>query len=154
MTTTYYAAIDSTDPLSGAVYGVGASPEAALADAERLEKGAYDLVSITPAAYEYVMDRGGAPSRELSVSRRGVYLRHVACCCGEIADGPACQSEPQTEDEMIPVRWVPRDLRATHDAAPVPMRHGFLDSGCLASGMFGADIAAGYVVVEGGQDAR
>jgi len=77
--TTSYAAID-TGTLSGAVYGVGDTREAALADAER---GAgpggepapeFAVVPISAAARALVEDRGGAPGRDLVVTSRRVTL--------------------------------------------------------------------------------
>ena len=72
-TTTHFAAIDSSN-ITGAVYGIGTSPEAALRDARRGAEGFYSTVAITPAAYRYVQEIGGAPSRELLVTARGVSL--------------------------------------------------------------------------------
>ncbi len=73
-----FAAIDATDPISGAVYGLGSTPEAAIADARRGSGDAtseYRIVKITPAADAYVAGRGGAPAADLEVSRHGVSLR-------------------------------------------------------------------------------
>ncbi len=80
-TTTHYAAIDTTDSVTGAVYGVGASPEAAEAQARENENdpgdpATYAIVPCTAAAAAYVAENGGAPSRNLTVSlRSGVCLR-------------------------------------------------------------------------------
>ena len=72
----HFAAIDgeSFGLPSGAVYGIGRSAEEALADARRAELGDYAAVPCTAAAFRYVEAIGGAPSRELIVSRRGVRL--------------------------------------------------------------------------------
>jgi hypothetical protein len=74
-----YAAIDGSDPCSGAVYGFGATPEAAVADARtqaRDPEGEYRAVPISADAYAWVQIHGGAPSPRLSVSSRsGVSLR-------------------------------------------------------------------------------
>lgn len=72
--TTHYAAIDATEPVTGGVYGIGTTPEAAEADALRQTRGAdgaYAIVSCTPAAARYVDEYGGAPDHDLSVSLRG-----------------------------------------------------------------------------------
>jgi hypothetical protein len=79
--TTYYAAIDRADP-AVAVYGIGTSPAAALANAEsegQVERGQdpasqFRVVPCSVAAYVYVTHHGGAPNRELDVSSRGVTL--------------------------------------------------------------------------------
>jgi len=98
--TTYYAAIDATNP-TGTVYGLGATPDAALAEALSAggdpcvahddrgpDHGPADHYAIVPCsarAYEYVQRVGGAPHADLQVSRRvgvmgdalpyGVWLR-------------------------------------------------------------------------------
>lgn len=77
-TTTYYAAIDESDPVTGSVYGVGLSPSAAILDARhdgREESAEYRVVPCSTSAYVYVTQHGGAPSDRLSVCRRGVTLR-------------------------------------------------------------------------------
>jgi hypothetical protein len=76
MTTTYYAAIDATNP-TGAVYGIGATPGEALGNAreETDTSGRFATVPCTLAAYYYVLDHGGQPSTDLTVSRDGVCLR-------------------------------------------------------------------------------
>jgi len=79
-TTTHYAAIDAT----GSVYGLGTTPNRAIAaamraagvvtDCEGTEWGgrdSYRAVRITPAAVRYVRRYGGAPSTDLSVPRSG-----------------------------------------------------------------------------------
>jgi hypothetical protein len=74
---TYYAAIDDTDPLTGAVYGVGLSPSAAILDARddaRDDEATYRVVPCSTAAYIHVTQHGGAPHPGLSVSVRGVAL--------------------------------------------------------------------------------
>lgn len=81
MTTTHYAAIDHSDP-TGAVYGIGTSPNEAQVQADegagqyQSEPGHYAIVPCSPAAARYVKEHGGAPSEHLSVSlRAGVCLR-------------------------------------------------------------------------------
>lgn len=89
-TTTHYAAIEATN-ISGTVYGIGSTPEAALAEAlaagdpcvthEDREAGHaaadhFALVPCTAAAAEYVTQYGGAPDPDLIVTARsGVCLR-------------------------------------------------------------------------------
>jgi hypothetical protein len=74
---THYAAIDSSN-VTGAVYGIGSTPEEAIRDASR-EVGvdASDLaaVPLTDGAREHIEEHGGGPSPVLSVSLRGVTLR-------------------------------------------------------------------------------
>ena len=77
--TTRYAAID-TGNLTGAVYGVGETVEAAERDALEYSGGGdadavYDIVEITGAAYAYVKEHGGAPSPRVRVSHRGVEMQ-------------------------------------------------------------------------------
>jgi len=69
-----YAAIDAGN-ISGAVYGLGLTPEAAIADALSQNEGTYTSVPCTISAYQYVVDHGGAPSPELTVTRDSVCLR-------------------------------------------------------------------------------
>lgn len=84
-TTTRYAAHQAE---TGAIYGVGETREAALADARRelstarlddLEAAlsGLDVVAITPAAAAYVEKHGGSPSRALVWDRsaRSIMLR-------------------------------------------------------------------------------
>jgi hypothetical protein len=88
-TTTHYAAIDATN-LTGCIYGVGTTPAAALAEALRggdpcvsheerdpshRPEDHFQTVPCTADAARYVETYGGAPSSDLSVSRRGVSLR-------------------------------------------------------------------------------
>lgn len=69
-----FAAIDATN-LTGAVYGVGATPEAALADAvAQGADGTLETVPCTEAAAAYVRAHGGAPSGGLAFSSSGVTL--------------------------------------------------------------------------------
>ena len=82
MASKFCAAVDRgvSDGVSGtgAVYGVGRSPAAAVRDARRWGGDAtsvYDVVDCTPAAYAYVRTHGGAPSPEVSAGRTGVSLR-------------------------------------------------------------------------------
>lgn len=76
-TTTYYAAIENENG-TGTVYGVGLSPEAAIEDAREWCPGESidDLIAVecSPAAYAYVVERGGQTSSMLSVSLAGVCL--------------------------------------------------------------------------------
>jgi phosphoenolpyruvate synthase/pyruvate phosphate dikinase len=80
---THYAVIDSHDPVSGAVYGTGPTKTDAIEDAVRQSgetaivgaEDSYSAVPITPAAFAYVQDRGGAPSADLVVARHLVMLR-------------------------------------------------------------------------------
>jgi hypothetical protein len=81
MAATYYAAIDTNENGGGPVYGVGRTEASAHRDAlrslrpfERAE-ATYRIVPCTRGAYRYVREHGGAPSLELTVSRRGVELR-------------------------------------------------------------------------------
>jgi hypothetical protein len=90
MTTTTFAAIESSNH-TGTVYALGPTPEAAVAAAIRDggdpcvshdERGPghrpedhYSAVPCSPAAAAYVEENGGAPSREVSVTHRGVTLR-------------------------------------------------------------------------------
>jgi hypothetical protein len=73
-TTTHYAAIDATDPVSGAVYGVGETETGAARDAGA-EGAPLRIVSCTPAAAAHVRQNGGAPDPRLTVTGRGVCLR-------------------------------------------------------------------------------
>jgi hypothetical protein len=97
-TATHYAAIDATN-ISGAIYGVGTTPEAALAEAlaagdpcvtheldDRLDPDRRDpshtpadhfaVVPCTAAAFAFIDRHGGAFSPELTVTTRdGVSLR-------------------------------------------------------------------------------
>jgi len=65
----------------GAVYGVGATAEAAVESA-RQDSGApestYDVVPISSEAAAYVESHGGQPSPVLLVGRRGVELAEGA----------------------------------------------------------------------------
>lgn len=76
----WFAAVDAYDPLTGAVYGLGATEEEALADARRLSprdaEAGFSVVPCTVAAARHVLVHGGAPSPRLAVSRReGVRVR-------------------------------------------------------------------------------
>ena len=75
--TPFFAAIDSTDPIFGAVYGVGETEFAARVDAAQTpaQRASFRVVSCTPAAAAYVRDNGGAPTDTLTVTARGVCLR-------------------------------------------------------------------------------
>jgi hypothetical protein len=81
MPATYYAAIDTNENGGGAVYGVGRTEESARRDALRSlrpferDEATYRIVPCSRGAYRYVREHGGAPSQELTVSRRGVELR-------------------------------------------------------------------------------
>lgn len=79
--TTQYAAIEN-----GAVFGMGSSVEAAIADARkgsRDDESTYEVVEISAEAAAYVNTHGGEPSHRLMVGRSGVMLR---CACGEHYD--------------------------------------------------------------------
>ena len=73
---TWFAAID-TGMITGAVYGIGSSPDEARRDATENgyscteDSDTMRIVPITDAAKEFVLTHGGAPDRELVVSNRG-----------------------------------------------------------------------------------
>lgn len=81
--TTYFAAIDATDPVTGAVYAIGLT----VIETRKLalhaagyrggeDEPQFRIVPITRAAADYVQDHnGGAPSPRLTVTARGVCLR-------------------------------------------------------------------------------
>jgi hypothetical protein len=66
-TPTYYAAIDASSPQCGAVFGVGTSPEAALADCDPESVG-LTVVPCSARAFAEVSDNGGHPHHPLCVS--------------------------------------------------------------------------------------
>lgn len=71
---TFYAAID-TGNITGAVYGVGETEEAAVEDAREWgAEGRFRVVPCTPAAYRHVRANGGAPQVEVEVTARGVRM--------------------------------------------------------------------------------
>lgn len=71
------------------MYGVGSTPEAALAEAlsvgspceshdpreDHRPEDHFAVVPCTAAAFAWIEDHGGAPSRFVTVSHRGVMLR-------------------------------------------------------------------------------
>lgn len=71
----FFAAVDRGNT-SGAVYGVGSTPEEAIADAARAARGGeFRAVPCSATAAAYVQEHGGAPDAKLTVTARGVWLR-------------------------------------------------------------------------------
>ncbi len=67
-----------------------------------------------------------------------------ACALNDLCDS-TCDSVPGSA--MIPIRYVPRDLQATHDVAPIPMRAGHICAACYGAGAVDEEISAGYVEI-------
>ena len=77
-----FAAVEPGTALTGAVYGVGETPDAARQDAveeggqyEDKEGAHFAIVHCTPGAAQHVLAQGGDPSADLTVTARGICLR-------------------------------------------------------------------------------
>lgn len=79
-TTTMFAAIDEGS-ITGAVYGIGRTPDEALADARQWsgsDEGVYSVVPCSESAYAIIQRMGGEPNRAIAVSSMGVMTRAEA----------------------------------------------------------------------------
>jgi hypothetical protein len=110
--TKFFAAIDGSGNLSGAVYGIGTTEAEAIADAMRAADGDYAAVPCSKAAYLMVKTHGGMPCAELYVSRREVTLADEdddSEDCGTLTDsdtaeeiGPASAEQRKASDAAGP----------------------------------------------------
>ena len=132
MATKFFAAIDGSGNVSGAIYGIGRTEDEAVADAlSAASDGDYTAVPMTEDAYRYVERFGGLPDHRLIVGRHGVELDgDIEPDCGTLMDS-------DTADEIGPATREQRDA----SRAAGPEGHILIDD-------------AGDVVAERGEGVR